>query len=435
MRPSRLGIYLMAAGFFVSLLPAVVSARTWPMVTIAWGALALAYGIDALLSPRRKEVTWTCRTPETLYIGETDHVSLDVRIPSAHPVAVDVRIDLSDDLRRQPAASGTASTTPTELRWKLEPLRRGTVYVQKAWISFRSPLGLWLWLVEAELGRELPVLPNLLLVRSTALRFFGERDFRAGLKIERYKGDGTEFESLKEFALGDDHRGMDWKASARHRKLLCRQYRAERNHQILLTVDTGHLMSEPLGGIPKLDHALNAALVLAYICLSSGDRVGLFTFDAKIGPGMAPVSGVGSMRALTQLTSRIRYSTDETNFTLGLTSLAQKLRRRSLIILLTDFVDTVTAELMLENIDRLGRRHVVVFVSLRDPLLTSLTEDRPETLERLNRAVVAGTFLRDRDVIHRRLQRMGIHPLDVEPDRIGPRLINQYLDIKRRELV
>jgi uncharacterized protein (DUF58 family) len=425
----------MAAGLMVALLPAVASARTWPVVTIAWGALAFAYGIDALLSPRRRGVTWACRTPRTLYIGETDHVFLNVGIPSARPVPVQIGMDLSDDLKPQPAASGTVTGTPVEFRWKLEPLRRGTVQVQKAWIRFRSPLGLWLWLVEAELSRELPVLPNLLLVRSTALRFFGEKHFRAGLKIERYKGDGTEFESLKEFALGDDSRGLDWKASARHRKLLCRQYRAERNHQILLTVDTGHLMSEPLDGIPKLDHALNAALVLAYICLRSGDRVGLFTFDAKVGPGMAPVSGVGSMTGLTQLTSSVEYSSDETNFTLGLTSLAQKLRRRSLIILLTDFVDTVTAELMLENIDRLGRRHVVVFVSLRDPLLTSAMEERPASLESLNRAVVAGTFLRDREVIHRRLQRMGIHPLDVEPGRIGPELINQYLDIKRRELV
>ena len=426
----------MAAALAVALLPAIVSAKSWPIVAIGWGVLALGYGVDALLSVPRKKVRWECHSPRTLYIGVSDRLVLEVTVPAERPVAFEVAIDLSGDLVAQPPASGTAtSDQPASLGWELSASRRGTSRVEKAWIRYRSPLGLWNWLIVADLSREVSVLPNLLLVRSTALRFFGEKHFRSGLKIERYKGDGTEFESLKEFNFGDDHRKMDWKASARHRKLLCRQFRAERNHQIVVTVDTGHLMSEPLDGIPKLDHALNAALLLAYICLSSGDRVGLFSFGAQVGPGLQPVSGVGSMPALTHLTSSIRYSRDETNFTLGLTSLAQRLNRRSLIILLNDFVDTVTAELMLENVDRLRRRHVVVFVSLRDPLLASVARGTPTSRQDLNRAVVAGNFLLDRDIIHRRLQHMGIHALDAEPARIGPELINQYLDIKRRELV
>jgi uncharacterized protein (DUF58 family) len=321
------------------------------------------------------------------------------------------------------------------LAWRLEPLRRGTATVEQAWIRIRSPFGLWHSLVRAPLEREIPVLPDLLLVRATALRFFSEREFRAGLKIERYRGDGTEFESLKEFTVGDDQRAIDWKASARHRRLLARQFRAERNHQVVLTVDTGRAMSETLGGIPKLDHALNSALVLAYVCLASGDRVGLFTFDARIGPGLAPVGGVSSMSALIRFASAVEYSGDETNFTLGLTTLSQRLRKRSLVVLLTDFEDTMTAELMLENLDRIGRRHVVVFVSIRDPLLRQATARQPSNLFELNRAVVAGGFLSDREIVHRRLQRMGIFPLDVEPERIGPDLINRYLEIKRREAV
>ncbi len=425
----------MIAGLVVALLPALGAPRAWPLIPLLWGLLAVTYGLDFLLTPRRQSVTWDLDAPRTLYIGEDGRLGLRIEIPSRHPLPVEVAVDLSDDLRPQLSAGGESSTDGTHFEWKLEAIRRGTAEIEKAWIRFRSPLGLWQSVIEAPLERQIPVLPNLGLVRSTALRFFADRSFRAGLKIERYRGDGTEFESLKEFTVGDDHRAMDWKASARHRKLLSRQFRAERNHQVLLAVDTGHLMSESLEGIPRLDHALNAALVLSYVCLSSGDRVGLFTFDATIGPRVAPVSGVGSMPALTQLTSRIEYSRNETNFTLGLTTLSQELRRRSLIILLTDFEDTVTAELMLENIQRIGRRHLVVFVSIRDPLLTRSTEERPADVTSLHRAVVAGSFLRGREVVHRRLQRMGVHALDVEPSRIGPELINQYLDIKRRELV
>jgi uncharacterized protein (DUF58 family) len=255
------------------------------------------------------------------------------------------------------------------------------------------------------------------------------------LKIERYKGDGTEFEALKEFTTGDDHRAIDWKASARHRSLLTRQFRAERNHQVCLAIDTGHLMSEPIEGVPRLDHAINAALLLAYVCLASGDRVGLFSFDSRPGPGLPPTKGMSTMASLKQLTSTLHYSTDETNFTLGLTTLSQNLRRRSLIILLTDFVDTVTAELMMENIGRLGRRHLIVFVSLRDPFLQAELDRAPTTVESLNRTVVARDFLRAREVVHGRLRTAGIQPLDVIPSQVGPALINRYLDIKRRELI
>jgi uncharacterized protein (DUF58 family) len=272
-------------------------------------------------------------------------------------------------------------------------------------------------------------------VRAAAIRFFADRNFRAGLRIERYRGEGSEFDSLKEYLPGDDHRAIDWKASARHLTLLARQHRAERDHQVILGVDTGRVMSETLGAITRLDHALNAALLLAYVCLASGDRVGLFTFDARPGASLAPVHGVGGMRPLVDAIARVGYSRDETNYTLGLTTLAQRLSRRSLVILLTDFVDTVTAELMIENVARLIERHVLVFVSIRDPRLVALAESRPASEEDLGRAVVAGNLLRDRELVHLRLRRFGVRALDVPPERIAPGLIDQYLDIKRRERI
>jgi uncharacterized protein (DUF58 family) len=278
-------------------------------------------------------------------------------------------------------------------------------------------------------------MPNLPMVKATAIRFFSNREMQTGLKIERYKGDGTEFDSLKEYLVGDDNRTIDWKSSARHHKLLARQFRAERNHQIVLAVDTGHLMSESIEGIPKLDHALNVSLLLAYIGLRGGDRVGLFTFGARIGPYVDPVGGMAAMNTLTGLSAAVKYSEDETNFTLALTTLSQRLRRRSLVILLTDFVDTITTELLLENLDRMSRRHLMVFVALRDPLLERVARSAPATVDDVSRAVVSHAFLRDREIVHRRLKRMGIHPIDSEPDRVGPALINHYLDIKRRELI
>jgi uncharacterized protein (DUF58 family) len=433
--PARGGIVATLAGVLLALLPVVGGGRLWTFWPIYLGWLVLVFGIDLLLSPRRERVRLTIETPEMLYIGSSDRAVVRLDLGTPRPLAVELTVDLSPELRPQPRLVARVGRLPVRLEVALEPTRRGTAVVQAVWVRYRGPLGFVAHTHRIPAERRIPVVPNLLPVRSVALRFFADRDFRAGLKIERFKGEGTEFDSLKEFVRGDDSRAIHWRASARHRRLLCRQFRAERNHQIVVALDTGRLMGETLAGIPKLDHALNAALLLSYVCLRAGDRVGLFSFASSVGLYFEPQAGMRTQLALTRISSGIDYSATETNYTLGLTTLAQRLRRRSLIIVLTDFVDTVTAELMVENLTRLARRHLVVFVSLRDPAVAGLAAAPPIDSLALNRAVVAQDMARDREIVLRRLGRMGIGCLDVPPDKVGSRLINSYLDIKRREMI
>ncbi len=435
MRATRRAVFVAMLGLVVALLPTAVNARLWPLWPAYLGMLALALGADALLLPRRREVSCAVDLPGTLYIGEEEEAALTVRLPSSRAVPIDVAVDLSDRLQPQPQLRGRASAAGTKLRFRLVPTHRGRVVVERAWIRYAGPLGLMAAVVKVELKKQAPVVPNIRPVKAAALRFLTDREFRAGLKIERYRGDGTEFDSLKEHVPGDDHRRMDWKASARHRKLVSRQFRAERNQQVVIAVDTGHLMCEPLAGIPKVDHAVNAALLLAYVSLRAGDRVGLAAFDARLGLYVEPKGGTRGFNVISQMASQVDYSDRETNYTLALTSIAQRLSRRSLIVVLTDFVDTITAELMVENLDRLSRRHLVIFVALQDPGLAAAAAAAPASLLDLNRAVVAGGLLRDREVVLRRLRRLGIYPIDAAPAQVTPRLINTYLDIKRRERI
>jgi len=435
MRPTRRAILIAALGLVVALLPTAVSPRLWPLWPVYLGAMALALGTDALAAPRRGGVSCSAEVPGTIYIGEEEEAVLTVRVPSNRRVPVAVAVDLSDRLVPQPLLRGRASAAGSPLRFRLVPTRRGRIVVERAWIRYAGPLGLMAAVVPVDLRKQAAVVPNILPVKTAALRFLTDREFRAGLKIERYKGDGTELDSLREYTPGDDHRSMDWKSSARHRKLVTRQFRAERNHQVVIAIDTGHLMCEPLAGIPKVDHAVNAALLLAYISLRAGDRVGLATFDSRFGLFVEPKGGERGFQILSQMASKVDYSDRDTNYTLGLTSIAQRLSRRSLIVVLTDFVDTISAELMVENLDRLSRRHLVLFVALQDPGLAATAAGEPATLLDLNRAVVAGGLLRDREVVLKRLRRLGIYPIDAEPAAVSPRLINAYLDIKRRERI
>jgi uncharacterized protein (DUF58 family) len=255
-----------------------------------------------------------------------------------------------------------------------------------------------------------------------------------GLKVEKFLGDGSEFEALREYVPGLDHRAIDWKSSARHRKLLCQEFRAERNHQVVLAVDAGQLMSEPVAGVPKLDHAINAAILLGWFCLRTGDRVGLLGFDERVRQWSEPAGGMHTFQRLQAMSAEIDYRRVETNYTLTLAELSTRLRRRSLVVLFTDFLDTVTAELMIDNVTRLARRHLVLFVAVRDPSLQARALARPRSLGLLHQAVVAGDFARERHVVLERLRRVGAHCIDTAPDQFSMALVNRYLDIKRREL-
>ncbi len=437
MRPTLRMVLLCAAGLPVALASVVVSEALWPAWLGYAVALVLLGGVDALLALPRRRLRIATEVPDVLYMGESDDLVVQLGAPRwRRPTRIDVLVDLGRDLETVAARAvelpvGGSLRLPLELK----PRRRGTAAVEAVWARWRGPFGLMRCTVRHPVAAEVPVVPNLRAVRAAALRFFSHRDFLSGLKVERYVGDGSEFESLREYMPGLDHRAIDWKASARHRKLLSQEFRAERNHQVIITVDTGHLMSEPLGGVPRLDHAINAGLLLSYFSLRTGDRVGLYGFDAEVRVFAEPAGGMGTFARLQRLTADLEYGRAETNFTLGLANLATRLRRRSLIVFLTEFVDTITAELMLENVSRLSVKHLVVFVALRDPTLGEIAAKEPRSPGDLHRAVVAGDFTRERETVIGRLRRMGVHCLDVPPDRLSMSLLNRYLDIVRRELV
>jgi uncharacterized protein (DUF58 family) len=435
-RPTLRSVLLVAGGVPVSLSATLADAALWPVWLGYLVAVALALGADAALALPARRLAVAVQAPEMLYIGDADPLVVELRASGwSRPTTLELVIDLGDELAPQPAQRASLAGQPVRLELELRPLRRGTARLERAWVRWTGPFGLLRREVIRPLGRELAVVPDVRAVRAAALQFFSNREFLAGLKIERYVGDGSEFAELREYTPGLDHRAIDWKASARHVKLLCREFRAERNHQLIVAVDTGQLMREPLAHVPKLDHAINAGLLLAYVALRTGDRVGMFGFDASVRGFVEPTSGVHGFARLQKASAELAYRTAETNFTLGLAELAARLRRRSLVILLTDFVDTVTAELMVDNIQRLARRHVVVFVTLRDPTLAARVAAEPADMLALHRTVVAAELVREREIVLQRLRQRGIFCIDASPRQVSSRLVNRYLEIKRRELV
>jgi uncharacterized protein (DUF58 family) len=433
--PTPRAVVVAAAGFPLALVPALVSPRWWGL-WLAYAALtAFAFGLDLVLGLPSRRLTVKVEPPEQLPVGATGAVAVRLSAPRAAR-RVELLLDLDPDFEPSPPVTAALPAgQAVDVAVPLKARRRGQHAVDAIWCRWSGPLGLCGRRTRRLVGRKVAVVPNLGPVRAAAFRYFGARELETGVQVERFVGDGSEFDALVKWVPGLDPRAISWKASARHRELLVQQFRAERNHQVILALDTGHLMAEPLEGLPRLDHAVSSALLLAYVGLRLGDRVGLYGFDKVARAWAEPQGGLGAFPRLSALSAQLSYSTEETNFTLGLTELSTRLRRRSLVVVFTDFTDTVTAELMLENLQRLARRQLVVFVALRDAALDGLALAPPRQLSGLFRAVTAADLVRERERVMARLRSMGIACVDAAPGLVSSRLVNRYLDIKRRELI
>ena len=434
--PTARAAILMAIGLPVTLIVAVIFPAVWTLGA-AWvaGLMGLII-LDAFLAPSRQKMAFDIKAPGSFYIGETEDVwfKYDYGTASA-PRAPECRLSVNDRFSVTPDHFyGQAANGVLLAAFDVKTERRGEGRLERLWTRWQGPLGL-IWKQTTErLDLDIPVVPNTRLVKDKAIEIFS-RDATFGQKIQRDRGEGTEFDALTEFMPGMDKRAIDWKHSARHRQLLAKEFRTERNHNIVFAMDSGHLMCEPVRGMTKLDWSLNASLLMAYVSLKIGDKIGYFAFDQKPYFYSQPIAGANSFPHLQRLTSSIDYSHHETNFTLGLSQLAQSLKRRTLIVVFTDFVDTVNAELMIENMGRLMRRHILIFVAFRDEALEQLVQKAPESTDDVSRSVIAENLMRERDLVIARLHRMGVHIVDVHADQLSNAVLNKYLELKRREAI
>ncbi len=437
MRPTSRCVLLFAAGLPLAALPLLFGAGFWTAWVVWVGVACVLTGVDALLALPGRKLDVKLEAPATLFVGDRAAATVTLQaLARSATRRVTVLVDLSELLTPQAeveAVFGEGQRAEAEI--ELVPVRRGTAVLERVWIRWTGPLGLMSRQTVRAEELAIPVVPNIHAVRGAALAFAKRQDAASGQRSVRFIGEGSEFDAMREYVPGLDHRSINWRATARHRKLICQDFRAERNHQVITAIDTGHLMAEPLGTMPKLDHAIHSALILAHTCVRNGDRVGLYAFDQGVRQFVAPDSGMRGFRRLQQATAELDYTMAETNFTLGLAELSSRLNRRSLVVLLTDFVDTVTAELMVENAARLARHHLVVFVTLRDAYLEATVNAEPASLGALHRSVVAGDFVRERELVIRRLRRLGIFTIDTTPEGVSTQLLNRYLTIKRRELI
>jgi uncharacterized protein (DUF58 family) len=334
-----------------------------------------------------------------------------------------------------PQRHASPAREPSSARAVIEARRRGRAELRELWLRWSGPLGLARRASRRVLELAIQIDPDVRSARGAALRVLADERHGARSLRTRHQGEGTEFTALREYVPGMDHRRIHWKASARHRSPLCAQHRAERDHQVLLVLDTGHLVGEPVAGRSELDLFVQVALALSWVSLRTGDRVGFAAVDAELRAFLSPARGAAQQLRIEQAAAALEPRPVETNFARGVLEIASRLHRRSLVVWFTDFVDSVSAELMLAQLGHLARKHLVLFVTVEDPALRALVERSPRSVRELCAAAVMGSFLDDRRELLQRLRRAGLLVLAAAPEQLGPRVLQRYLDIQARELV
>jgi uncharacterized protein (DUF58 family) len=434
--PTERAAWLVAGLAPIALVIAATAPGAWVIAPLLAGALLVLITADALLSGRNDG--WAFHPPADVEVGQPVGLAVTARFASGRQRHVAAA--LACDPRLAPGGRITVNLAPhpDDGDWRGEAIltadRRGTAEVSRAWLRWEGPMGLGARQVSYPLDQAVRIWPDLSPVRSPNLQTF-LRNAQLGLIARRIRGEGTQFEALSEYEPGMDRRRIDWKASARHSRLYARENESERNNQIVFAFDCGQAMCEPVDGLPRIDRAVTAALTCAYVVLKGGDKCALFGF-AQAPQIMTPF--IGDPRAFHRLQSAaagLDYTAAEPNFTLALATLTSKLKRRSLVVLFSDFTDPTSAELMVESLGRLVDKHLVLFVTITDSEINQTIAAPPGDIATLARSVTADTLLQQRKLVLTRLRRMGIDVIEAPWDTIGPRLIDRYFAIRASEAI
>ena len=288
--------------------------------------------------------------------------------------------------------------------------------------------------VESE-DTHLTVLPNLKAVRRLRSRL--DRLFLHGLgtRAAPTLGKGRDFDRLREYVLGDDLRDVDWKATARHRKLITREYRLDRSQDVLLCLDRGHRMAARVAHVTRLDHAVNAAVLLASVCNRMEDRFGVLAFDNDVEQGLGQGRGSGHLRKLTAYTAGVMPQDLHTDYlTLG-AHVRRRLHSRALVLLITALPELDEGGTLVRAVDTLIPQHLPVVIVFADPGLAAAADFQPSDKPELCRTLVARDLWIERRRTLAELRRRGALVVETAPGDAGIEAVNSYLDVKRRQLL
>ena len=401
------------------------------------GGLVIIAGRDLALLPGRAGYRVRRVMPEPFSLGEPEEVTVIVENPAAAGLIGTVADHAPDMLRPTPRETGGRFDAGGILKvsYRTFSPRRGAYRFEDVDLRIWRPDGWWRRQIRLPQTDEAAVFPNVIAIRRIQLSLRRGLRAMAGLRRARPPGASTAFAGLREYVRGDDVRRVSWTATARRDRPVVVEVEAERGQQVIIALDCGRLMTAPAGDLDKHDHAVNAALMLAWVAQAFGDRVGMLTFDDRVTGFIKPERGPTQIRRITEALYAVKPESVEPDFGHAMTYLALRVGRRSMIVILTDVQDPEASRELVAHALRLAARHLVLVVAMSDPAVLSA---RDEPIENTNRAyewAAAEEFVSSRRESFELLRRGGVLGLDVVAGRLSPALVERYLELKERALL
>jgi uncharacterized protein (DUF58 family) len=321
------------------------------------------------------------------------------------------------------------------MSYSLTPSKRGKYAFGRTAVRYLSRLGL-VW-CQTSLGepQTVKVYPNMRRAREAELKALGANSYLAVQRKSTRRGEGREFESMRDYVRGDELRHISWTATARRAKLTTRQYQIERDQTILVAIDAGRLMTGRIESETKFDSAIHACLALMSMAARGGDNAGIVVFGRQIKKYLAPKRGVEHLDATLEALHDLEPELIEPSYSRAFQFVSANLKKRALIVILTDLVDKESSRELLTSLRLLRPRHLPMVVTIGDRDLNTTVSRVPEDLKEVFTQSAAEEIIRQRESALRLVETQGGLALDVNASNLAPRLLETYLKVKERGLL
>ena len=409
-------------------------------LVLAFDVLLIAAAVIDYFISRKLPAEFTIRREFQRRFAIGDETQIHLKIENASDRAFQVQI--KDEFPHQMALTETREAeftikarTNADFYYVLTPPKRGNYKFGKTAVRFISRLGLVWCQTELNEAQAVKVYPNMRRAREMELKALGARSFLAIQRKSVRRGEGREFESMRDYVRGDELRHISWTATARRNKLTTRQYQIERDQNIIIALDAGRLMTGRIGDETKFDTAIHAALALMSACARAGDNCGLVVFGRKIKKYLPPKKGVEQIDAVLEVLHDLEPELIEPSYARAFQFIASNSKKRSLAVVLTDLVDKDSSKELINSLKLLRPRHLPLVVTIGDRDLNATVSEIPKEIKDVFTQSAAEEIIHQRESALRLVESIGGLALDVTTQSLAPKLLETYLRVKERGLL
>jgi uncharacterized protein (DUF58 family) len=417
---------------------------SWGRPGLRWAAAAYDVALlvlavmDARRSPLPEGVQIRREIEGRFHIGAETEVRVQILNHSRRALSLKVKDEYPPEMRLRGAREAfmrVRGQTMAALIYGLTPPRRGRFQFGQTPVLYVSRLGL-VWCA-ATVGEPetVKVYPNIRRAREAELKALGARSLVAAHRRTSWRGEGRDFESLREYVPGDELRHVSWSATARRGRLTTRQYQIERDQTVLVMLDAGRLMTARIEGETKFDFAVHAALALMSAAARGGDHAGLAVFGRRVNAYIPPGRGHEQMDAVLEALHAIEPEMIEPSYTRAFEFVAANCKRRALVVVLTDLVDEEGSRELLASLRLLRPRHLPLIATIGDRDLRAAIQHEPQTPSDLFNQSVVEEIMYQREAALRLVESQGGLALDVTAPALAPALLESYIRVKERGLL